>query len=155
MPRHPRPPEDRFNEQVDRSDGCWEWKGRKSKKYGQLWMPGKRYISAHRFSYAFFCGPIPDAMCVLHRCDNPGCVRPDHLFLGTVVDNMRDMFAKGRERIGTHRRKLRQEDAYAILWRGVAGEKQRDLAVEYNISRQVVGDIVNRHRWPSLSQIHD
>ena len=155
MPRHPRPPEDRFNEKFDRSDGCWEWKGRKVKKYGQLRMPGKGYISAHRFSYALFCGPIPDNTNVLHTCDNPGCVRPDHLFLGTAADNVRDMIRKGRAQIGTHRRKISPESAYTILWRGASGEKHRDLAIEYGISRQAAGDIINRHRWPSLSQIHD
>ena len=155
MPRHPRPPEDRFNEHVRRGDGCWEWTAWKIKGYGQLKMPGRKKVAAHRFSYQLFCGPIPDNTNVLHTCDNPGCIRPDHLFLGTAADNVRDMIRKGRAQIGEHRRKITPEKAFAILWQAAAGETHRKLAAENGISRQAVGDIVTRRRWTSLSQIHD
>jgi hypothetical protein len=84
------------------SSGCWEWKlSRDRAGYGrlkiQLGARDKfRYDSAHRFAYATLVGPIPDNLCVLHRCDNPPCCNPDHLFLGTNKDNMADMIAKGR-----------------------------------------------------------
>jgi hypothetical protein len=81
-----------FWKSVDKSGPCWIWTGhRNNRGYGTL---GKNY--AHRYSYEKCCGPIPRGLCVLHRCDNPPCVRPDHLFLGTRKDNALDMSAKRR-----------------------------------------------------------
>ncbi|MGW2169160.1 HNH endonuclease signature motif containing protein [Streptomyces sp. NPDC001705] len=78
-------------------DGCWEWGASRHRNgYGQFHLPGKRHALAHRASWLLLFGPIPDGLHVLHRCDNRPCVRPDHLFLGTRVDNMQDMAAKGR-----------------------------------------------------------
>jgi hypothetical protein len=85
-----------FLEMVEVDDGCWEWLGaRFPAGYGHL---ATTYPScyAHRTAWIFFRGEIPEGMQVLHACDNPGCVRPDHLFLGTVADNMHDRDAKGR-----------------------------------------------------------
>lgn len=99
------PPEVRLWSKVPvRGDGCWEFAGAKSHKgYGQLpiWRDGRSIPrSAHRLSWELANGPIPAGMSVLHRCDNPPCVRPDHLFLGTQSDNMQDMVAKGRAYAG-------------------------------------------------------
>jgi len=69
---------------------CWEW-GKGDGNYGTFSISKNRTIGAHRVSYALFVGPVPDKMQVCHRCDNPSCVKPDHLFLGTQKDNMRDM----------------------------------------------------------------
>jgi HNH endonuclease/Helix-turn-helix domain len=83
---------------VAKSDGCWEWTGiRTVAGYGRC---GKGGVRAHRVSYELTYGPIPDMMHVLHRCDNPPCVNPNHLFLGAQADNMRDMAQKGRARGG-------------------------------------------------------
>src|SRR5687767_4720826 len=91
-----RPLSERFWEKVRKTDGCWLWTAsRNAKGYGQI-MYQRRPIHAHRVSWQLANGPIPDGLCVLHRCDNPQCVNPGHLFLGTIVDNNRDMFAKGR-----------------------------------------------------------
>lgn len=85
----------KFCSLVNKSDGCWEWK-LASHKYGYLNSGGKSW-RAHRFSYMLTSGKqIPDGMFICHKCDNPRCVRPDHLFLGTRTDNMRDMSAKRR-----------------------------------------------------------
>jgi len=81
--------------------GCWEWRGRGNQSgYGQLFVGydgiASRPVLAHRASWRINVGPIPNGLCVLHRCDNPPCVNPGHLFLGTRLVNNRDMIAKGR-----------------------------------------------------------
>lgn len=80
--------------------GCWLWLGVLSPRgYGKLKSRGHS-MAAHRASYISFRGPIPGGLCVLHRCDNPPCVNPDHLWLGTNADNSADMVAKGRSARG-------------------------------------------------------
>jgi hypothetical protein len=90
--------EDRFWEKVEKTDGCWLWTGVVKGWYGRI-RRGRAAdgdVGAHRFSYELHCGPIPSGMFVCHRCDNPRCVNPDHLFVGTQRDNMRDKIKKHR-----------------------------------------------------------
>jgi hypothetical protein len=87
---------ERFWARVRKGPECWEFAGPTRKGYGQLGVGSGRHISAHRISWELANGPIPDGMQVLHTCDNPPCVNPAHLFLGTHQDNMDDMVAKGR-----------------------------------------------------------
>lgn len=94
----PLPVEERLWRKVVRGqpDTCWLWKGSRDKGgYGRI-LHGKRIDSAHRVAWTVTNGPVPDGLWVLHRCDNPACVNPSHLFLGTRTDNVRDMFVKGR-----------------------------------------------------------
>lgn len=92
---------ERFLDHVGPEDpdtGCWPWVGSLSGGgYGQI-RNGDRMQQVHRAGWELKHGPIPEGMFVCHRCDNPRCVRPDHLFLGTHSDNMRDMVTKGRNR---------------------------------------------------------
>src|SRR3990167_1210519 len=94
-----RPPKERFWKKVQKGDSpekCWEWKSCKNPEgYGQFTIDGKK-VYAHRYSWELHNGTIPDGLWVLHHCDNPACVNPDHLFVGTQTDNMQDMISKGR-----------------------------------------------------------
>jgi HNH endonuclease len=93
----------------DKKSGCWVWQagmtrpsGRDGLRYGKLRVRGKSML-AHRFSYEISAGAIPAGMCILHRCDNPPCVNPAHLFPGKDADNTRDMLSKDRESRGEDR----------------------------------------------------
>lgn len=83
----------------DGPDGCWVWTRHFfDDGYGKFKGPGPDHktLQAHRYAYELFVGPIPEGMLVCHKCDNPPCVRPDHLFIGTHIDNIKDCIAKGR-----------------------------------------------------------
>lgn len=91
---------ERFWAKVDKSGECWEWTSAKS-NYGVFWVGGpKRSMYAHRWAYEEANGPIPNGMLVCHKCDNPFCVRPGHLFLGTEMDNKTDSVQKRRHAFG-------------------------------------------------------
>lgn len=82
---------------VNPENGCWEWSRCRNKMgYGRLGI-SQRTMLAHRYVWTWLFGPIPDGLNVLHKCDNPPCIRPDHLFLGTHADNVADMCSKGRQ----------------------------------------------------------
>lgn len=84
----------RFWAKVEKGDGCWNWTAANVRGYGRISI-NNRMFRAHRVSYEMHRGPIPEGLEICHRCDNPRCVRPDHLFVGTRSDNIRDRVAKG------------------------------------------------------------
>lgn len=95
----PRDEEERFLSHVEISDTCHVWRGQVNNKgYGRFYARSGRPVYVHRWAWQHWRGPIPTGTHVLHRCDNPPCVRIDHLFLGTHADNMADAKAKGRTR---------------------------------------------------------
>jgi hypothetical protein len=130
--------------------GCWQWKGVcTSSGHGQIGSKG-----AHRFSYERYKGNIPEGIYVCHHCDNPGCVNPDHLFLGTPLDNMQDMIKKGRDRkakgetSGTH--KLKEKDIKNIRKLSKEGKNYKEISEIFGIHRSTVGQIVRNERWKHL-----
>lgn len=106
--------EEHFWDSVDKSDDCWLWTAAKAKNgYGLLRIKGEHGFThefTHRYSYQLAYGPIPDSLCVLHSCDVRNCIRPDHLFLGTRLDNAVDCKAKGRTLRGEKHHKTKLSD---------------------------------------------
>ena len=135
----------RFWRKVSRGDGCWLWTGSTLPAgYGQIDQRG-----AHRVSYEIHFGPIPDGMHVCHKCDVPACVRPDHLFLGTPLDNMRDKIAKGRDTRGeaVNTAKLTPRQVEEIRERYAKGERQTSLAKSFGVGQPHVSSIVRGKCW--------
>ena len=138
---------------VAKSDDCWEWTGgRTGAGYGAFTV-GDTFRLAHRWQWAHHNGPIPKGMYVLHHCDNPACVRPDHLWLGSPLANMRDKVAKGRHVAGrllgtAHpRAKLTDDDVRAIRVAYANGGSYRTLGAQYGMGRTTIRNIVKRTLW--------
>lgn len=131
---------ERFWKNVKKTDGCWKWLGAKpSSRYGGM-LFGKKHLLAHRISWTLHFGEIPNGMLVCHHCDNGLCVRPDHLFLGTQADNMRDMISKGRKK----NRVLTSESKAEIL--KSEGLSRMELAEKYGVSVRTITDLLRKNR---------
>lgn len=137
------------------SKGCWEWQGQTDKGgYGTISI-NDRNKRAHRMSYELAYGELPAELDVLHTCDNPTCVNPSHLFLGTDVDNMRDKVAKDRQCKGESHgmSKLTEEQVLEIRRRYKRYAKVDNtvtLAREFGVHQSRIFDIVNRKKWKHI-----
>lgn len=129
---------------------CWEWTGAINKNgYGSFYLRG-RIITASRAAWALFRGPI-GALFVLHRCDNPRCVNPAHLFLGTHADNMADKVSKGRQPVrrgaANHKTKLTEDAVRLIRKRLAEGAEKRALGLEFGVSDVAIHHIARGKNW--------
>lgn len=144
--------EERFFEKivVGGDDECWPWSGAKcAKGYGMFRMETKRLIRSHRYMYMVKNGGIPNKMLVCHKCDNPSCCNPKHLFVGTDSDNMTDMVKKGRNLPGKWANKLTPQTVIEI--RNLAGVvTQKELAERYNVKQSTINSVIRRINWKHI-----
>ena len=144
------PVADRFFAKVVKTDTCWLYPV-STKKYGLVWDRSEptNQITAHRFSYKLHHGDIPDGMMVCHRCDVPNCVNPEHLFLGSALDNVQDMIHKQRRNIAHTPNKLTAE-----IVRQIRAEKNQmsysQLAAKFGICISMAHSIVHRKTWSHI-----
>ncbi len=131
---------------------CIEWQGSyDTKGYGRVKIRGKSY-KAHRLAYEKEHGPIPDGLFICHRCGNPACVNPEHLYAGTQKQNMRDRELHGRQPHGeaSPRARLKNEDVIAIRARHAQGETYEQLGRDFKISDSHARNIVLKKQWAHL-----
>lgn len=132
--------------------GCWLWNAGKARHgYGAFWTSrkdayvGRKWYRAHRFSYEMHKGHIPDGLVVMHKCDNPACVNPDHLTIGTQKDNMTDRDLKKRGRVPMLPEKELRDMAAHVL---TSGQSDASLADRYGVSRGHIWKIKNKkYAW--------
>ena len=151
------PPSNRFWRKVKKGhrDACWEWQGATCEDgYGKAYLNSKNTL-AHRVSWGLTNGPIPNGLHVLHKCDNPPCCNPKHLFLGTQGDNIRDMFAKGRKDSrgsANSNAKLTETQVKEIRSSYALGESNTyELAQKYGVSQCAISCVIRRKTWAHIS----
>ncbi len=152
---------DRFWAKVDKSaaTGCWLWIGAKDGPgYGIIGAGGRhgKLLKAHRLSWELHNGSINNGLWVLHKCDTPTCVNPEHLYLGDVFDNNRDRVLRGRsaptDGENHPRTKLTNAAALEIYKRANSGDSIGTLATEYNVERSVIKGIKIGQSWSSVTK---
>ena len=137
-------PSDVFEGRFEKTDGCWEWKGtRNGYGYGIFLLPGEKQIRAHRYAYEFFTGKkIPQGMVIMHSCDNPPCVNPEHLRVATKGENNTDTANKNRHNYGTDHwnGRLTQKDIDAVR---SSKETKASLSRKYGVSYSHIWRIIH------------
>ena len=146
---------DDFWSKVVKGSYCWEWTAAKDEDgYGFFWWKNKQ-VRAHRFSAEHFGGLSVGGIQVLHTCDNPSCVNPKHLFVGTNADNMRDKNEKGRQvrGEGCHKAILKEKDVFAIRRSLSQGVSRKVLRVKYGVSKSTILWVANGWSWKHLLKV--
>jgi hypothetical protein len=156
----------RFRPKVDTTAGpdqCWPWIGKtQNGGYGVLWFGGKTNTTfyAHRLAYLLETGIDPHGRAVCHRCDNPPCCNPAHLFLGTIADNTQDMMTKGRWRrppqakgVQIASAKVNEAIVRDIRRRAAGGASSAVLGREYGLDSSSVRQIVRRETWAHVAEV--
>lgn len=155
------PVEERFWRYVEKSPGCWTWTGGSMTKkgYGQIGLGGRgaKFILAHRLSYQIHCGEIPEGMVVMHLCDNPSCVNPEHLKTGTQSENIKHAVHSGRKSLpdlphpqGIEHHKAKLDDD-KVRWIRTCGKSIREMALELGVSKSTVERVKNGLRWTHVT----
>lgn len=145
---------ERFWANVHKTDGCWLWTAStQGRGYGSFYAG--RHFRAHRYSYEIHFGSIPPGFLVCHHCDNPGCVRPDHLFLGTSKDNVADARVKSRHCHGeTHGSAKLSADQVCEIRRlhAVEGMTSKQLAIRYGVNPSTTGRVIKGELWSHVKE---
>ena len=141
-----------FNKSVIKGDGCWGWKNALiSSGSGVVASGNKKATSSYRVSWMIFRGPIPEGLCVLHKCDNRVCTNPDHLYLGTAYDNVHDAIKKNRRRyaLGEQRKNsiLTSRDVVEIRRLISLKNTQHSIANKFNVKPGTIQNIVDGKTW--------
>lgn len=133
--------------------GCWEWQRCASGGYGSIYVKGKRY-STHRLSWLIYRGDIPKGIFICHKCDNPPCCNPDHLFLGDIVANTLDMVSKNRHPKGNGHglSKLDDKKVDQIIQRLRLGEVREVIAKDFGVTHKVIHQIANNETWTHMAR---
>lgn len=143
----------RFLSYVDVTEECWLWMGTRLRDgYGQFMSRTLGNMRAHRMSYLIFKGKIPNGMLVCHSCDNPSCVKPGHLWLGTVKDNTDDMIKKGRNPRGvlSHLSKLNEQDVKDIRIKHKEGLSYAEIGRLFKVNECTISSIVLHKTWKHI-----
>ena len=149
-------PAERFWSKVNKTESCWLWTACcKQFGYGCFSVSRSKWILAHRASWIFTNGPIPEGQLILHKCDNPPCVNPSHLFLGTHADNVADKMNKGRyyrgqapKGIDNPASKLTESQVTIIR---ASAMPQEDLAYAFGVSQTTISRIQLRKNWSHIA----
>lgn len=144
--------EEEFWKRVDKKgkDDCWEWIPRNTKNgRGTFKLPGRgKRIYAYRYSFELQNGPIPKGVEICHKCDNPKCVNPDHLFMGTHADNMMDAARKGKMGM-----KLTIVEVLQIVADVRSGTSKITAATKFGVSKTTIKDIMSGYIWSAVTRI--
>lgn len=139
----------RFWARVNKTEECWLWEGPRNHFGYGLFAFARQTLATHRVSFELAYGPIPSPLFVLHKCDNPRCVNPEHLYLGTQLDNMRDRQSRTGypQGIKHHMAKLTENEVREIRRLYADGTSQISLAEQFNSDQTNISMIVNRKTW--------